>query len=122
MNKRFVVLDSFRGLFAVSIVLLHLCVVNSFGELSFFREAARLVEFFFVLSGFVITHSYAYRNSLDLRSFAISRTFRIFPLHVTMLIVFVIIELLLRQSKVILSFCCIPNFRMHEIICDPFFI
>ncbi len=92
MSKRFVVLDSFRGLFALSIVLVHLYVIDSFGKTPFFRGGGLFVEFFFLLSGFVITHSYGYRDSLNFRSFAISRTFRIFPLHVAMLLFFFLIE------------------------------
>ena len=43
-----------------------------------------LRRFFFVLSGFVISHSYAFRlnKGSDLGAFLIKRVFRLFPLHV----------------------------------------
>ncbi|MCQ4257201.1 acyltransferase family protein [Stutzerimonas stutzeri] len=92
--KRFVVLDSFRGICAVAVVLFHTQILLSFSELSFFRHADLFVEFFFVLSGFVMFHAYGSRQfSADmLRRFVISRTFRLYPLHLVMLLVFIGLE------------------------------
>ena len=45
--KRFVVLDSFRGVCAVAVVLFHTQILLSFSELGFFRHADLFVEFFF---------------------------------------------------------------------------
>lgn len=45
-TNRFIVLDSFRGLCALSVVLFHLHVPNSLTELVFFKNAHLLVEFF----------------------------------------------------------------------------
>ena len=92
--KRFVVLDSFRGICAVAVVLFHTQILLSFSELNFFRHADLFVEFFFVLSGFVMYHAYGSRPfSADmLRRFVISRTFRLYPLHLMMLLVFIGLE------------------------------
>ncbi|MFL9813583.1 acyltransferase [Stutzerimonas sp. VN223-3] len=92
--KRFVVLDSFRGICAVAVVLFHTQILLSFSELSFFRHADLFVEFFFVLSGFVMFHAYGTREfgPQVLRRFAISRTFRLYPLHLVMLLVFIGLE------------------------------
>lgn len=92
--NRFVVLDSFRGLCALAVVLFHTQIVQSFSELAFFRHADLFVEFFFVLSGFVLYHAYGSRtfNGETFRRFLISRTFRIFPLHLVMLGVFILLE------------------------------
>lgn len=92
--KRFVVLDSFRGICAVAVVLFHTQILLSFAELSFFRHADLFVEFFFVLSGFVMFHAYGNRdfNADVLRRFVISRTFRLYPLHLVMLLVFIGLE------------------------------
>jgi len=95
-TRRFVVLDSFRGLCALSVVVFHLHILDSFTELPFFRSAGLFVEFFFTLSGFVLCHSYA-QHEFDLsrlRRFLISRFFRIFPLHLTLLLVFTLLALL----------------------------
>lgn len=92
--RRFVVLDSFRGICAVAVVLFHTQILLSFSELSFFRHADLFVEFFFVLSGFVMFHAYGNRT-FDvgvLKRFIISRTFRLYPLHLVMLLVFIGLE------------------------------
>ncbi len=92
-KKRFEVLDSFRGLFALSIVVFHMGLVGSITELDFFRGSSIFVEFFFVLSGFVITHGFGFRSDISFKSFFISRTFRLFPLHLLMLFVFIVFEI-----------------------------
>ena len=101
--KRFTVLDSFRGICALCVVFHHFNITGSMTEWSLFRNATYMVEFFFVLSGFVLTHAYSKREFdwNKMRSFAVSRTFRLFPLHVFMLIVFILLELikLIAQSK-----------------------
>ncbi|MBD9482598.1 acyltransferase [Pseudomonas sp. PDM14] len=94
--KRFQVLDSFRGLFALAVVIYHSHALLSFTELTFFRNSFYFVEFFFVLSGFVLYHNYAGRlhDWEQVRHFAITRTARLYPLHVVMLAVFIGIECL----------------------------
>jgi len=92
-TERFHALDSCRGLCALSVALYHLHVHQSVTELAFFRNAEFFVDFFFVLSGFVLAHSYGAQPRLDLRRFLVSRTFRIFPLHIAMLLVFILLEL-----------------------------
>ena len=64
-----------------------------FEVLDFFRGSWLFVELFFVLSGFVLTHGYAFKENLTFKQFAISRTFRIFPLHIAMLLVFLVLEI-----------------------------
>lgn len=98
MDKvRFTVLDSFRGLCAVFVVLFHLRVENSITELYFFRNSGLFVEFFFVLSGFVLMHSYGcgnrkLMNVSQLNAFFVTRTFRIFPTHLAILGLFLLLE------------------------------
>ena len=90
---RFDVLDSFRGLCAIFVVVYHLKVTSGFSEYDFFRGSSLFVEFFFVLSGFVLTHGYAYRSNLGFKNFIISRAFRLFPLHIALLAVFISFEI-----------------------------
>ncbi|NCO73504.1 MULTISPECIES: acyltransferase [Shewanella] len=92
MKERFLVLDSFRGLCALSVVFFHTRLVGSFTELDFFRGSAIFVEFFFVLSGFVLAHGYGFKPEIKFAHFMRARFFRIYPLHLFMLIVFIIIE------------------------------
>lgn len=91
-EKRFDSLDSFRGLMAVSVMLYHLRVSDSFTEWMFFRHADVFVSFFFVLSGFVLTHAYGSSVQFNFRKFFITRTFRLLPLHLFMLGVFILLE------------------------------
>jgi peptidoglycan/LPS O-acetylase OafA/YrhL len=90
--KRFRALDSFRGLFALSVVIYHMDIVGTFTDLAFFRHADLFVEFFFVLSGFVMAHAYGKKERVDFRRFVIARTFRLLPLHWLMLAVFIVLE------------------------------
>ncbi len=86
--RRFLVLDSFRGLCALAVVIYHSHILQGFSEWLFFRNAHVLVAFLFVLSGFVISHAYAGRlqSRQQLGRFVTSRTWRVYPLHLAMLL------------------------------------
>ena len=62
--------------------------------LPFFRNGWIFVDFFFVLSGFVITHAYQHhlKDAKALLAFAIRRFGRIWPLHIAMLAPFLLTE------------------------------
>ena len=91
-SRRFMALDAFRGIFCILIVFFHMRVLDSFISYPFFRNSVYVVGFFFMLSGFVIAHRYAYREELNVRKFIRSRFYRLFPLHLFMLCVIVGIE------------------------------
>ncbi|MBW3528128.1 acyltransferase [Shewanella sp. NKUCC05_KAH] len=93
MNKRFEALDAFRGICAIAVVVFHMHLVGSITELQFFRGSSIFVDFFFVLSGFVLAHGYAYKKNLKFTSFMRSRFFRIYPLHIFMFLVIFTLEL-----------------------------
>ena len=89
-KHRFIVLDSFRGWCALSVVVFHLHFLQGFSEWDFFRSAGLMVEFFFTLSGFVLAYRYDH-ESVDgdgFRRYMIARFFRIYPLHLAMLLLF----------------------------------
>jgi peptidoglycan/LPS O-acetylase OafA/YrhL len=92
-KMRFHVLDGWRGVCALLVALYHLDVASHVHELALVRHAWMLVDFFFVLSGFVI--AFAYQDSLTdgrgIRQFAIRRFGRLWPLHAAMLLPFVAI-------------------------------
>jgi peptidoglycan/LPS O-acetylase OafA/YrhL len=90
--RRFHALDSLRGICAIAVVLYHTHLVGSVTEWAFFSNADLFVEFFFVLSGFVMAHAYGRKPQLDFSHFLVSRTFRLLPLHAFMLAVFVGLE------------------------------
>lgn len=59
----------------------------------FFTYSNLFVDFFFVLSGFVISYSYpSFQNSQDLRHFHRKRFWRLYPLHLILLLVFAVFE------------------------------
>ncbi|PHM64723.1 acyltransferase [Xenorhabdus stockiae] len=91
MMKRFESLDAVRGIGALIVVTGHLHIIGAFTELHFFRTCYIIVELFFVLSGFVLTHTYAYRD-VKFTPYISSRFFRIFPLHILMLLIFIFLE------------------------------
>ncbi|WP_179505611.1 MULTISPECIES: acyltransferase family protein [unclassified Sphingomonas] len=92
---RYQALDSLRGIAALSVAVFHLQVASHIYFFTLTRHAYMFVDFFFVLSGFVISHAYASRlnTARDLVPFAIRRFGRIYPLHFVMLAVFVAFEL-----------------------------
>src|SRR5258706_5653264 len=94
MGRRFLALDSCRGLCAVAVMLFHLDAVTHFYGWPAVRNAWVAVDFFFTLSGFVIASAYfAKLQSLeDAARFAIRRFGRLYPLHIAVIAVFVAIE------------------------------
>ncbi|ANO34976.1 acyltransferase [Vibrio breoganii] len=92
MKKRFESLDAFRGLCAVCLVVYHMALIGSITELDFFKKSTILVEFFFVLSGFVLAHAYAFGPKISFINYVKARILRIYPLHIFMLLIFIILE------------------------------
>lgn len=94
--NRFKALDSWRGICALLVSLLHMQVLSDFGNFTFFKNAFLFVDFFFVLSGFVIAVNYKERlaKGFGLFKFMLLRFGRLYPLYVTMLAAFFGFELL----------------------------
>ena len=70
---------------------------DSISEVDFFNGSLLFVQFFFVLSGFVLAHSYC-EKKITFNSFILGRIFRIFPLHLSMLLL-----MILFHSQVVLD-------------------
>lgn len=94
-GRRFEVLDSWRGICAIIVSLGHFPVLSHFYKLMIVRNSFFFVDFFFVLSGFVITQAYAsrLRSPLDATVFMIKRAGRIWPLHFVTLFAMILLEL-----------------------------
>lgn len=94
--KRFLVLDSLRGLCAVALIVHHSHIERSITELTFFRNASQFVGLFFALSGFLIYRRYIghLATPRQLGDFMITRTCRVMPLHVAVLLFFIGFECL----------------------------
>jgi len=96
MRERFEVLDIFRGIFASLVVLFHLSAFSATPIINneFIYNNDLFVDFFFVLSGFVIAYSYQFiKTRAELSKFYKKRFFRLYPLHLIVLLLFVVIEL-----------------------------
>lgn len=94
--KRFLVLDSFRGLCALALIVHHSHIERSITELTFFRNASQFAGFFFALSGFLIYRRYCdhIQSPRQLREFVVNRACRVMPLHVAVLVFFIGFECL----------------------------
>lgn len=86
---RFVALDSWRGICALLVVLFHFndALSTSLGASLFIRNAYLFVDFFFVLSGFVLCHGYrdTISGKLDFGTFVVRRFARVWPVHAVVL-------------------------------------
>lgn len=98
--RRYEVLDSLRGVCACIIVLLHLNTQGAISDSEFIKNGFLFVDFFFVLSGFVITASYGRRLSdgYSPTAFMLLRLGRIYPLHVAVLALFLAFEIVFAVS------------------------
>lgn len=92
---RFRALDSWRGICALLVAAHHLEARGFIYWQPLVRNAWLFVDFFFVLSGFVVTHAYGEKLSKgwQVRDFVIRRFGRLWPLHVSVLAALVLIEL-----------------------------
>ncbi len=97
MQTRFRALDGFRGICALCVALFHLGPLGPLLGLSFFRNSYLLVDFFFVLSGFVITHSQGRRLAQPGQAwqFLGRRLGRLWPLHAFAIVLLVADQLVL---------------------------
>lgn len=93
-QPRFLALDALRGVLALFVVLFHLPVDSHVRDLPLVMHGYLVVDYFFVLSGFVIAHSYGARIETggQGRDFLIKRIARVWPLHAVMLGLFVLLE------------------------------
>jgi peptidoglycan/LPS O-acetylase OafA/YrhL len=98
-SQRFVVLDAWRGLSASLVALFHLQAYSHLYNLSLLRHSFLFVDFFFVLSGFVITANYRHKllSGFPFWEFMLLRLGRLYPLHFAILIAFVALELIRYQ-------------------------
>ena len=95
IRPRFEVLDSFRGVCATMVVILHCyALYPPEQQPHIIRSFYLFVDFFFVLSGFVIAHSYRDRlgEGFGVKRFMLLRLGRVYPLHVVVLTVYLITE------------------------------
>ncbi|KAA1242496.1 acyltransferase [Aquimarina sp. RZ0] len=112
-------LDGLRGIFCIMIFLFHYQQITfSFGKIIpdvvinhfFIRESYIFVDFFFVLSGFVISYNYNKLYSIkDFTNFIKKRFIRLYPL--------VLFTVLLVVCFEVIAKICFPHLCLHT---DPF--
>lgn len=86
-QQRFVALDSLRGICAVMVAIYHFSTDSLLANLPFIENGYLFVDFFFVLSGFVIASSYGerLRSGFPISRFMFLRLGRLYPLHIFVL-------------------------------------
>jgi peptidoglycan/LPS O-acetylase OafA/YrhL len=100
-GARFEGLDALRGVCALLVVFYHYQNGNVISELAFVRGGYMFVDFFFVLSGFVICWNYADRLTswAATGDFMVRRFFRLFPLHLLVVMLYLALELALMSRQ-----------------------
>ena len=95
MTKKIKSLQSFRGLACLTIVISHFSTNSFLAQNSLVANSNYMVMFFFTLSGFVISHSYSEKlhNLKLLGDFTFKRFRRLWPLHFTILLIYVFFEI-----------------------------
>jgi peptidoglycan/LPS O-acetylase OafA/YrhL len=113
-RRRFKTLDGLRGVAAIGVMLFH----YFYQSLGAFPCAAIAVDFFFILSGFVISHTYGkdLRSGLPAREYLTRRVIRIYPvMAVTLLVGSLALyatraETLVSGREVVMSLLCNLSF------------
>jgi peptidoglycan/LPS O-acetylase OafA/YrhL len=95
-RHRFLALDSLRGICACLVVFHHFDGNGPIAKLQLIQQSWLFVDFFFVLSGFVIAFGYSTKLKQPgaLRAFVVTRFFRLYPLHLIMLLAMIGFELM----------------------------
>ena len=91
---RFEALDGWRGICACLVVLFHFHGFSPLYTSGLVRNSYLFVDFFFVLSGFVIAWNYGSRldSWAGVKRFLLLRVGRVYPLHLFMLLCLVVYE------------------------------
>ena len=95
--RHHIALDAWRGIAALIVALFHFATPAAISQSTFLRNSWLFVDFFFVLSGFVIAANYRGRlaQGFGIERFMLLRLGRLYPLHILMLAAFIATELLL---------------------------
>jgi peptidoglycan/LPS O-acetylase OafA/YrhL len=108
-------LESIRGLAAMLVVFYHTPRWNPLCNIGIINNGYIMVDLFFVLSGFVIYKAYAEKinSKSDLCRFQFLRFGRLYPVHITLLFVFLAIEVAKYAAKLKYGVVS-PNSRPFE--------
>jgi peptidoglycan/LPS O-acetylase OafA/YrhL len=95
--REFAVLDGLRGAAALAVALRHLPFIwPAAYPAGVLRESYLAVDFFFVLSGFVLAHAYSdrFRTGMSLTQFMLVRLVRLYPLYALSFLLALIVALI----------------------------
>lgn len=92
---RFVALDSLRGICAIIVAIYHFSTISILASVPFVKNGFLFVDFFFVLSGFVIASSYGerLRSGFSIGRFMFLRLGRLYPLHLFVLTLYLVVAI-----------------------------
>jgi peptidoglycan/LPS O-acetylase OafA/YrhL len=101
----FTALDGWRGICAILVAIYHFHTTSHLSQSGIVRNSYLFVDFFFVLSGFVITYAYIDRLSTlrDAGLMLWRRLGRLWPLHVAVLLGFILLELAVPALSMLLG-------------------
>lgn len=99
--QRYIALDSWRGIAAILVAAFHIHGDGLLLDSDMARSGMLWVDFFFVLSGFVIAGAYRARiaDGFSLARFAVLRLGRVWPLHMVIVAIALVLELGLWLSQ-----------------------
>lgn len=94
-QDRFLALDSLRGVCALGVACYHFKVTEAVLQNTMYENLYVLVDYFFILSGFVIHHAYGRKlhDGVNGLSFLLKRLGRVYPMHLAMLLALLALEL-----------------------------
>lgn len=92
--RRYEALDSLRGIAAITVAIYHYTNDDgNFRNFLFIAHGYRFVDFFFVLSGFIIYMRYGQMVAFaEQKVFLFKRLLRLYPLHFFTLVLFILFE------------------------------
>ena len=101
-NRRFFLLDGLRGVAALGVAAFHLWLMPRFQGFNSF------VDFFFVLSGFVLAPKVLSFDKGSRKKFLVSRVIRLYPMLIPVFITLALVQYLPLLSKHIMGFTHTP--------------
>ena len=81
MEKYSIGINGLRGICAIIIALFHFELYFPFGKIKVFSSGYIAVEFFFLLSGFLICKSFFEKNSQDIPNVIASKVKKMYPAY-----------------------------------------
>jgi peptidoglycan/LPS O-acetylase OafA/YrhL len=111
IHHRFLALDGLRGVAAICVVVFH--GLGSYGIQGYLPHAHLAVDFFFMLSGFVISSAYTHRLAcgMTFRQFLLVRWIRLFPLYAVGLL----LGLAIFCAKMLLQRMNVPGMHLGKV-------